>query len=68
MDGFKVRQSRSINLGNGLRMSVGKNGTSFSFSLGKGVWITRGVDGKSRLTASIPGTGVSYVKDLTEKK
>ena len=66
MDGFRMRTSRSVNLGNGLRMNVGKNGVGLSISFGNGMRITRAANGKSRLTMSIPGTGMSYVKDLSE--
>lgn len=55
-----VRFRKSINLGGGARINVGKNGVGYSIGK-KGVRASAGPSGR-RVSVSIPGTGVSYEK------
>lgn len=54
--GFRFR--KSISLGKGLRLNLGKTGGSFSLG-GKGATVNLGKRGV-RTTLGIPGTGISY--------
>ncbi|PGU27387.1 hypothetical protein COD66_26965 [Bacillus cereus] len=63
--GFRYR--KSINIGGGVRLNVGKKGVGISTGI-KGLRISHGADGKTRLTASIPGTGISYQKTLNKQQ
>ena len=63
--GFRFK--KSINLGNGVRMNIGKKGIGFSAGV-KGARISYGADGKVRTTSSIPGTGISYTSTLNKNK
>ena len=54
-----LRFRKSINLGGGFRVNFSKSGIGYSWG-GKGFRITKTASGKSRVTASIPGTGLSY--------
>ena len=56
-----VRFRKSINLGP-FRFTISKTGISYSFGA-KGLRITKTASGRVRTTASIPGTGVGYVKE-----
>ena len=56
--GFRYR--KSINLGGGFRVNISKSGVGYSWGV-KGYRITRTADGRTRQTASKPGTGISYV-------
>ena len=58
--GFRYR--KSINLGGGFRVNISKSGVGYSWGV-KGYRITRTADGRTRQTASIPGTGISYVSE-----
>ena len=58
--GFRFR--KSINLGP-IRINFSKSGVGFSIGT-KGLRLTKKAKGGFRATASIPGTGVSYVKDF----
>lgn len=58
--GFRYR--KSINLGGGFRVNLSKNGIGYSWGV-KGYRITKTADGRVRRTASIPGTGISYVEE-----
>lgn len=58
--GFRYR--KSINLGGGFRVNLSKNGIGYSWGV-KGYRITKTADGRTRHTASIPGTGISYVEE-----
>ena len=49
------------------RVNASKSGVGYSVG-GKGFRVTKKADGGMRTTASIPGTGVSYVKDYSDKK
>ncbi|WP_063795545.1 DUF4236 domain-containing protein [Paenibacillus sp. Soil750] len=62
--GFRYR--KSINIG-GLRINASKSGLGASVGV-KGLRVTKRVDGRTELTASIPGTGVSYQETLSKEK
>ena len=55
-----LRYRKSVKIGP-FRMTVSKSGVSTSVGV-KGARITKRADGKVQTTASIPGTGISYVK------
>ena len=57
--GFRFR--KSLNFGP-FRINFSKSGVGYSFG-GKGFRVTKTATGKTRTTASIPGTGISYVKE-----
>ncbi|MED4005003.1 DUF4236 domain-containing protein [Priestia aryabhattai] len=61
------RYKKSINLGGGVRLNAGKKGIGISAGT-KGLRISHGADGKTRVTASIPGTGISYQETVGLKK
>ena len=63
--GFRYR--KSINLGGGFRVNISKSGIGYSWGV-KGYRITKTADGRVRQTASIPGTGISYVEEHSIKK
>ena len=63
--GFRFR--KSINLGGGLRLNLSKSGVGYSWGT-KGFRITKTADGTVRKTASIPGTGLSYVTESSKKQ
>ena len=63
--GFRFR--KSINLGGGFKVNLGKSGVGYSWGT-KGVRITKTAKGTKRTTLSIPGTGISYVTETSEKK
>lgn len=62
-----IRFRKSINLGNGFRINVSKSGVGYSWGV-KGARVTRTADGNIRTTASIPGSGISYVKEISGKR
>ena len=62
--GFRYR--RSVKLG-GLRINFSKSGIGYSYGV-KGLRYTKTAKGKDRVTASIPGTGISYVAESSGKK
>ena len=55
---MSFRFRKSISLGKGLRLNLGKTGGSFSLG-GKGATVNLGKRGE-RTTVGIPGTGISY--------
>ena len=55
--GFRFR--KSINLGGGFRVNLSKSGIGYSYGV-KGLRYTKTAKGKSRVTASVPGTGLSW--------
>lgn len=55
----KVRFRKTFNLGGGAKITVTPKGVGGSVGV-KGARIGRGVDGKTRVSASIPGSGLSY--------
>lgn len=57
-----MRFRKSINLGGGARLNISKSGIGASAGA-KGFRVTKKAGGGTRTTASIPGTGISYVKD-----
>lgn len=57
--GFRFR--KSVNIGP-VRFTASKSGISASAGV-KGLRVTKTARGRSRVTASVPGTGVSYVKE-----
>ena len=63
--GFRFR--KSINLGGGFKMNLSKSGIGYSFGT-KGYRVTKKANGGVRRTASIPGTGISYVKETGGKR
>jgi hypothetical protein len=63
--GFRFR--KSINLGGGVKLNVSKKGVGVSAGV-KGLRVSVGADGKKRVTASIPGTGISYVETIGDKR
>ena len=62
--GFRFR--KSVKAGP-VRINFSKSGVGHSVG-GKGFRVTKRADGKTQTTASIPGTGVSYVKTTGKKK
>lgn len=58
--GFRYR--KSINLGGGFRINLSKSGIGYSWGV-KGNRVTKTAKGTTRTTASIPGTGISYVHE-----
>lgn len=63
--GFRFR--KQIKLGGGIRLNVGKSGVGVSGGV-KGFRVSHGADGKTRVTASIPGTGISYQEILKDER
>ena len=57
-----TRYRKSINLGGGFRINISKSGIGYSWGT-KGYRVTKTVNGKTRKTYSIPGTGLSYVEE-----
>ena len=57
-----LRFRKSINIGP-LRINFSKSGVGFSLGV-KGFRVSRSAKGKMTATASIPGTGLSYVQNL----
>lgn len=53
--------------GKGFRLNVSKSGIGWSMG-GKGFRYTKKANGGTRTTTSIPGTGISYVKDSKTSK
>ena len=62
-----LRYRKNINLGGGFRVNISKSGIGYSWGA-KGYRITKTAQGAIRQTVSIPGTGISYVTESTEKK
>ena len=61
--GFRYR--KSVKLG-GLRINFSKSGVGYSYGI-KGLRHTKTATGRERITASIPGTGISYVTESGKK-
>lgn len=61
-----LRYRKSINLGP-LRVNLSKSGIGYSVGT-KGYRVTKKATGGYRTTATIPGTGISHVKDYAEPK
>lgn len=62
--GFRYR--KSINLGGGFRINISKSGIGYSWGV-KGYRVTKTAKGTVRKTASIPGTGISFVEETGRK-
>ena len=62
-----LRFRKSINPGGGARINLSKSGIGFSIGT-KGYRYTKTATGRDRTTVSIPGTGISYVKESSSKK
>ena len=60
-----LRFRKSINIGP-LRINFSKSGVGFSLGV-KGFRVSRSAKGKMSATASLPGTGLSYVQNLDAK-
>ena len=60
-----LRFRKSINIGP-LRINISKSGIGFSLGV-KGFRVSRSAKGKMSATASLPGTGLSYVQNLDAK-
>lgn len=58
--GMKFR--KSINLGGGTRLNVSRSGVGVSTGV-KGFRVSTNTSGRSRVTASLPGSGLSYTKE-----
>ncbi len=61
-----LRYRKSIRLGCGFRVNISKSGIGYSWGV-PGYRITHTASGKTRRTASIPGTGISYVTEDSGK-
>ena len=62
-----LRFRKSINLGGGFKINLSKSGIGYSWGV-KGFRATKTARGTTRRTASIPGTGISYVSESGKKK
>ena len=62
-----LRYRKSINLGGGFRINISKSGIGYSWGV-KGYRITKTAKGRTRTTASIPGTGISYVHETGRRR
>lgn len=62
--GFRFRKSKKIGP---FRITLSKSGISTSVGV-KGFRVTKTASGRIRTTASIPGTGISYVKETGRKR
>ena len=60
-----LRFRKSVKVGP-MRVNISKSGVGYSVG-GKGYRVTKKANGGMRTTASIPGTGISYVKDYSTK-
>lgn len=58
---------KSINLGHGLKLNLGKKGVSLSQKIGN-TTITHKQNGDIKGTINIPKTGISYSKTIKKKK
>lgn len=63
--GFRYR--KSIRFGGGFRINISKSGIGYSWGV-KGYRVTRTARGTTRRTASIPGTGISFVDETSKKR
>ncbi len=62
-----LRFRKSFKVGDHSRVTLSKSGVGFSTGV-KGVRFTRTANGKNKVSASIPGTGISYEKYIGGKK
>ncbi len=61
-----LRFRKSIKVGKSTRINLSKSGIGFSVG-SKGARVTKKAGGGTRTTLSVPGTGISYVKDSKQK-
>ena len=61
--GFRFH--KSIKLGP-LRINLSKSGIGYSVGT-KGIRVAKTTKGRTRTTLTIPGTGISYVKESSDK-
>lgn len=62
-----LRFRKSIRLGGGFNINLSKSGIGYSWGT-KGYRISKKSSGGTRQTVSVPGTGISYVKDSKHSK
>ena len=62
--GIRFRKSKNIGP---FRFTLSKSGISTSVGV-KGFRVTKTASGRVRTTASIPGTGISYIKETSANK
>lgn len=62
-----LRYRKSISLGRSFRINISKSGIGYSLGV-KGYRVTKTSRGTTRRTASIPGSGISYVTEKGKKK
>ena len=62
-----LRFRKSINLGGGAKINLSKSGVGYSIGT-KGARITKKASGGSKTTLSVPGTGISHVKESKGKR
>jgi len=60
-----LRFRKGINIGGGFRINLSKTGFGYSWGI-PGARFTKTATGRNRATLSIPGTGISYVKDFSD--
>lgn len=58
---MSLRFRKSINLGHGIRLNIGKKGVGISAGV-KGARVSINSNGRKTTSVGIPGTGISYVK------
>lgn len=58
-----MRFRKSIKLGGGTKLNLSKSGVGVSTGV-KGFRVSKNTSGRSRVTASLPGTGLSYVNEF----
>ena len=63
--GYRFR--KSINLGGGFKINLSKSGIGYSWGI-PGMRYSKLANGRERHTYSIPGTGISYVEDVSSSK
>ena len=57
-----MRFRKSVKLGGGTKLNLSKSGVGISTGV-KGFRVSKNTSGRSRVTASLPGTGLSYTKE-----
>ena len=58
-----MRFRKSIKLGGGTKLNLSKSGVGLSTGV-KGFRVSKNTSGRSRVTSSLPGTGLSYVNEF----
>ena len=58
-----MRFRKSIKLGGGTKLNLSKSGVGVSTGV-KGFRVSKNTSGRSRVTSSLPGTGLSYVNEF----